>query len=71
LSHNETEVTNTSIQNTQSDGGLNTFKEYFEDTYKFESTAKIIHINEDGHIVLDKTILHPQGGGQPHDKGSI
>lgn len=39
LSHNETEVTNTSIQNTQSDGGLNTFKEYFEDTYKFESTA--------------------------------
>jgi len=22
-------------------------------------------------VVLDKTILHPQGGGQPNDEGSL
>ena len=54
--------------------GLQTEKEYFKDTYKFEMTAKITAIEanaetQDPMVVLDKTIFHPQGGGQPHDKG--
>lgn len=48
---------------------------YQEDTYKFVETAQIIECNhrEDGRIVLilDQTIFHPQGGGQPSDIGTI
>ena len=65
---------------------LKTYREYYDDTYKvsrstifhliqilfnqFESTGKVTKI-EGVQIVLDKTILHPQGGGQPMDYGSI
>lgn len=50
--------------------GLKTHREYYEDTYKFESTGKIIAI-EGEQFVLDKTVFHPQGGGQPMDYGVI
>lgn len=49
-------------------------KEYFNDTYKFESTAKLLDIiesNGEFSLVMDSTIFHPQGGGQPKDEGFI
>ena len=39
-----------------------TFKEYFEDTYKFESTASLLDIvdfNGETSLVFDRTIFHP------------
>ena len=45
---------------------------YYQDTYLESLEARIIEINsdEDGsYVILDKTIFHPQGGGQPNDKG--
>lgn len=41
----------------------------FESTGKVEATWK----NEQGEtvLVLDSTIFHPQGGGQPADEGFI
>jgi alanyl-tRNA synthetase len=43
---------------------------YLEDTYRFETEAKIIKQGED-YIILDQTIFYPQGGGQPFDCGKI
>ncbi|MDR1590472.1 MAG: alanyl-tRNA editing protein [Puniceicoccales bacterium] len=43
---------------------------YLEDTYRFETKAKIVKCGED-YIVLDQTIFYPQGGGQPFDCGKI
>lgn len=62
-----------------------TIREYYSDTYKFKSEAKVLYVIRPVHppnqdpdpkkglftIVLDKTIFHPQGGGQPADKGTI
>jgi Ser-tRNA(Ala) deacylase AlaX len=47
---------------------------YLEDTYLYESTAKIKELREDEQgvfVVLDQTIFYPQGGGQPSDQGLI
>ena len=48
--------------------GHNTYKEYFDDTYKFTGLGTILEINasekpDEFAITLDKTIFHPQGGG--------
>ncbi|KAL3641979.1 hypothetical protein CASFOL_012794 [Castilleja foliolosa] len=49
--------------------------EYYEEMFKLQSTATLLYsfLNEDGRqtLVLDSTIFHPQGGGQPSDKGFI
>jgi Ser-tRNA(Ala) deacylase AlaX len=53
---------------------MKTHLSYFEDTYKVEEQATILSINKDeiGHfILLNKTIFHPQGGGQPSDQGTL
>jgi len=53
---------------------MKTHPSYFEDTYKFEDLATINSVNKDenGHfILLNQTIFHPQGGGQPSDQGII
>jgi len=44
---------------------------YLEDTYLFETAARIIRITEETQpkhgkhcVVVDRTVFHPQGGGQ-------
>ena len=61
-----------------------TQREYFDDTYKFTSTSKLL--SHESHnpeksipnitsslfqLTFEKTIFHPQGGGQPADFGEI
>ncbi|XP_047963418.1 alanine--tRNA ligase [Salvia hispanica] len=49
--------------------------DYFEDTSRLQSTSTVLSsfLSDDGRqtLVLDSTIFHPQGGGQPSDKGYI
>ncbi|KAL1539102.1 alanine--tRNA ligase [Salvia divinorum] len=49
--------------------------EYFDDMSKLQSASTVLSsfLSDDGRqiLVLDSTIFHPQGGGQPSDKGSI
>ena len=47
---------------------------YSQDSYQMKSSGKILDIqeNEKGKaIILDRTIFHPRGGGQPNDQGVI
>ncbi|XP_009146076.1 alanine--tRNA ligase [Brassica rapa] len=49
--------------------------EYHEDMFKLQSQATFLSLfkGEDGRIalILDSTVFHPQGGGQPSDTGLI
>lgn len=49
--------------------------EYFHDMQKLQSEASLVSYNqgEDGRnaLILESTIFHPQGGGQPYDTGYI
>ncbi|XP_057806035.1 uncharacterized protein LOC131020984 [Salvia miltiorrhiza] len=49
--------------------------DYFDDMFKLQSTSTLLSsfLSDDGRqtLVLESTIFHPQGGGQPSDKGSI
>ncbi len=45
-------------------------------TLQFESVARVLDIlktekDDEVAIILDRTIFHPQGGGQPGDEGTI
>ena len=52
---------------------------YFKNTYLFKASAKVLGVKpaegaKDPHsqvLVLDQTICHPQGGGQPSDSCSV
>ena len=48
---------------------------YWEDTYLFVyKEAVVTNIKQDNDkqvVILNKTIFHPQGGGQPSDTGNI
>jgi len=55
---------------------LNLNRAYFQDSYLFEyeSTVKSKEIDQKDNFVnvtFEKTIFHPQGGGQPSDEGTI
>jgi misacylated tRNA(Ala) deacylase len=39
-----------------------------EDSYLKQCTAKVTGI-QDGHIIVDRTVFYPVGGGQPGDSG--
>ncbi|KAK8684520.1 hypothetical protein V6N13_040544 [Hibiscus sabdariffa] len=49
--------------------------EYFDQMFKLQSKATLIHYfkGDDGRkaLILDNTIFHPQGGGQPSDTGFV
>ncbi len=42
---------------------------YYTDTYMREFDAKVLKIISGVYVVLDKTCLYPEGGGQPADHG--
>ena len=42
-----------------------------EDAYLRECDARVVAVTLDGGIVLDRTVLYAQGGGQPGDAGTI
>jgi alanyl-tRNA synthetase len=48
---------------------------YLGDSYAKTCQAKVLRAEFDGkknvYLILDKTIFHPKGGGQPTDKGVI
>ncbi len=48
---------------------------YLEDSYLKEAEAVVIRYvpetKRSGYLVLDRTIFHPRGGGQPSDTGEV
>ncbi|KAJ0774741.1 putative alanine--tRNA ligase [Helianthus annuus] len=48
---------------------------YHEDMFNLQSTATLLSsfLGDDGRhvLILDSTVFHPQGGGQPSDTGFI
>jgi alanyl-tRNA synthetase len=51
-----------------------TKRTYYQDTYCFSGSARMLGNGQDQHgqyWLFDKTIFHPQGGGQPSDRGTI
>lgn len=51
-----------------------TYLRYLEDSYRLKEQARVLDIQEHEKgtaLILDKTIFHPQGGGQPADQGWI
>ena len=41
------------------------------DPYQTTATAQVIAINEQGGIILNRSLFYPTGGGQPGDKGVL
>jgi len=44
---------------------------YHSDSYLKQTKAQVVGINDDGGVVLDRTIFYPGGGGQPPDQGKL
>ncbi len=44
---------------------------YLVDSYQKEFTAVVRKVKDNRFIVLDGTLFYPNGGGQPHDTGTI
>ncbi|CAH1755895.1 1409_t:CDS:2 [Entrophospora sp. SA101] len=53
---------------------ISTERLYYTDTYLDKLEIKILEIGQDdngSYVIFDKTIFHPQGGGQPNDEGCL
>ena len=42
-----------------------------DDAYLRECTATVVGLNDQGGIVLDRTVLYANSGGQPGDRGVL
>lgn len=42
-----------------------------EDAYLTECPARVVSVNDQGGIVLDRSVFYPRGGGQPGDCGTL
>jgi misacylated tRNA(Ala) deacylase len=43
---------------------------YLRDAYQREFDARVVSVRDD-QVALDRTVLYPTGGGQPHDTGTL
>lgn len=43
---------------------------FLHDAYLTNTTATVVDV-ADGAVALDRTVLYPTGGGQPHDTGNL
>src|SRR6266536_5905948 len=53
---------------------ISTQRIFYTDTYQNKLEATILESGKDeqgNYIICDKTIFHPQGGGQPSDEGYL
>lgn len=50
-----------------------TRKLYWADAYRRHFTARVLHIatGDHPHIILNRSLFYPTGGGQPHDTGTL
>ncbi len=44
---------------------------YYEDDAEFDFKAKVLKVFPGGHVVLNRTVFYPRGGGQEPDRGTI
>ena len=44
---------------------------YYEDDADFDFTARVVKVFPGRHVVLNRTVFYPRGGGQEPDRGTI
>lgn len=44
---------------------------FLEDSYARRCTATVVEVTPEGGVIVDRTVMYPTGGGQPHDTGTM
>ena len=44
---------------------------FYEHPFEQVFEAQVLDVTEDGSVILDRTLLYPEGGGQPADHGTL
>jgi misacylated tRNA(Ala) deacylase len=57
--------------NSSEDSDLSGIALYLEDSYLKECDADVLSIENGKHVILDRTIFHPEEGGQTWDTGRL